>query len=73
MDDGILNAYVEYLLVDPAYHKQMIGRTLVDMVKQKYQGYLRVILLAYKTERTFYENCGFEEDEASCPMLILNL
>ena len=33
MDDGIMTAYVHYLLVDPDYHGQTIGRTLVEMVK----------------------------------------
>ena len=37
MDDGIMNAYVHYLLVDPDYHGKKIGRTLVEMVKQKYK------------------------------------
>ena len=37
MDDGVMTAYVHYLLVDPQYHGQTIGRTLVDMTKQKYK------------------------------------
>ena len=35
MDDGIMNVYVHYLLVDPDYHGKTIGITLVNMVKQK--------------------------------------
>ena len=42
MDDGIMNAYVHYLLVNPAFQGQGIGRRLVDMVKDKYKGYLRM-------------------------------
>ncbi|MBE6713473.1 MAG: GNAT family N-acetyltransferase, partial [Ruminococcaceae bacterium] len=41
MDDGIMNAYVHYLLVDPDYHGKTIGRTLVNMVKEKYKEYMR--------------------------------
>ena len=37
MDDGIMNAYVHYLLVDPEYHGQTVGRTLVDMMKEHYK------------------------------------
>ena len=37
MDDGIMNAYVHYLLVDPAYHGNTIGSTLVEMVKNHYK------------------------------------
>ena len=29
MDDGIMNAYVHYLLVNPEYHGQKIGRRLL--------------------------------------------
>ena len=40
MDDGIMNAYVHYLLVDPDYHGMKIGRTLIDMIKKRYKDYL---------------------------------
>lgn len=58
MDDGIMNAYVHYLLVNPEYHGKKIGRTLVDMVKQHYKDYLRIAVIAYDKEAHFYENCG---------------
>ncbi len=73
MDDGIMNAYVHYLLVDPAYHGQTIGRTLVDMVKQKYQDYLRLTLIAYNNELHFYKHCGFSKNEDASPMSITSL
>ncbi len=73
MDDGVMNAYVHYLLVDPDYHKQGIGRTLVDMVKEKYKDYLRVIVIAYNSELHFYEACGFEKSNESSPMFITSL
>ncbi|MBR4450697.1 MAG: GNAT family N-acetyltransferase [Clostridia bacterium] len=73
MDDGIMNAYVHYLLVDPDYHGQTIGRTLVDMVKEKYKDYLRLIVIAYNEELSFYENCGFEKSTVSTPMFITSL
>ena len=70
MDDGIMNAYVHYLLVDPAYHGQTIGRTLVHMVKEKYKEYMRIVVVAYDDELHFYEACGFEKSERSSPMFI---
>ena len=73
LDDGIMTAYVHYLLVDPDYHGQMIGRTLVDMVKKKYRDYLRVVLVAYKDETHFYEKCGFKIEDKSLPMCITSL
>ncbi|MBR0142385.1 MAG: GNAT family N-acetyltransferase [Ruminococcus sp.] len=73
MDDGIMNAYVHYLLVNPEYHGQTIGRTLVKMIKEHYKDYMRIIVIAYNNELNFYENCGFEKSEVSSPMFITSL
>ncbi len=73
MDDGIMNAYVHYLLVDPEYHGATIGRTLVDMVKQKYKDYMRIAVIAYNDEMHFYENCGFVKSNDASPMFITSL
>lgn len=73
MDDGIMNAYVHYLLVDPSYQDKKIGRTLVGMAKDKYRDFLRIVLIAYDKERGFYENCGFKKGEDESPMCITTL
>ena len=73
MDDGIMNAYVHYLLVDPDYHGKTIGRTLVNMVKEKYKDYMRIVVIAYNNELNFYEACGFEKSENASPMFITSL
>ena len=73
MDDGIMNAYVHYLLVNPDYHGQKIGRTLVDMVKRHYEDYLRIAVIAYDNEAHFYEYCGFEKSSDASPMFITSL
>ena len=73
MDDGIMNAYVHYLLVNPEYHGQQIGRTLVDMVKEHYKDYLRIAVIAYNDEIHFYEHCGFEKSNDASPMFITSL
>ncbi len=73
MDDGIMNAYVHYLLVDPDYQGKTIGRTLVNMAKEKYRDYLRIVVVAYDDERHFYEACGFQKSEKSSPMMITSL
>lgn len=70
MDDGVMNAYVHYLLVNPEYHGLKIGRTLIDMVKQKYSDYLRIAVIAYDDEAHFYENCGFKKSDNASPMFI---
>ena len=73
MDDGNMNAYVHYLLVAPDYQGREIGRTLVELVKQKYRDYLRLIVIAYDEEHAFYENCGFKKSDDSSPMFITSL
>ena len=73
MDDGIMNAYVHYLLVNPKYHHLSIGRTLVDKIKNHYKDYLRIAVIAYDDEMHFYENCGFKKAKDASPMFITSL
>ena len=73
MDDGIMTAYVHYLLVDPAFQGQGIGRRLVDMVKEKYRDYMRIVVVAYDEELRFYENCGFKKNTDASAMCITSL
>ena len=73
MDDGIMNAYVHYLLVDPDYQGKTIGRTLVNMVKEKYKEYMRIVVVAYDEELKFYQACGFEKSKNASPMFITSL
>ncbi len=73
MDDGIMNAYVHYLLVNPAYHGQTIGRTLVAKVKEHYKDYLRIAVIAYDDESHFYSDCGFVKSKDASPMFITSL
>ena len=73
MDDGIMNAYVHYLLVRPEYQGKSIGRELVERVKEIYKDYLRVVGVAYNEELSFYEYCGFKKAEDASPMFITSL
>lgn len=73
MDDGIMNAYVHYLLVKPSYQDKGIGKRLVMMMRNHYSAYLRIILIAYEKETGFYRNCGFEAGKDKVPMFITSL
>ena len=73
MDDGIMNAYVHYLLVNPKYQHLSIGKTLVDRIKNHYKDYLRIAVIAYDDEMHFYENCGFKKAKDASPMFITSL
>ncbi|MGM9688366.1 MAG: GNAT family N-acetyltransferase [Alloprevotella sp.] len=73
MDDGVMTAYIHYLLVRPDYQGRGIGKMLLDKTKQKYAGYLRIALMAYKKECDFYERQGFTKREDEVPMFITSL
>ncbi len=73
MDDGVMTAYIHYLLVRPEYHGTGIGRRLVELMKEAYSDYLRVVLVAYDDEIGFYEHCGFEKAKDASPMFITKL
>lgn len=73
MDDGIMTAYVHYLLVNPEYHKLGIGKHLVKMMTDTYKDYLRIVIVAYNNEVGFYESCGFKKADDSSPMFITSL
>jgi ribosomal protein S18 acetylase RimI-like enzyme len=73
MDDGIMTAYVHYLLVNPAYQHIGIGKHLVESVKNKYKDYLRIVVVAYNAELKFYESCDFKKSDDASPMFITSL
>ena len=73
MDDGIMTAYVHYLLVHPDYQGKGIGKHLVKMTTEHYKDYLRIVLVAYDKELEFYKHCGFKIGEAKTPMFITSL
>ncbi|MBE6500288.1 MAG: GNAT family N-acetyltransferase [Methanobrevibacter thaueri] len=73
MDDGIMTAYVHYLLVHPDYQDKGIGHELVEKVKKYYEDYLRIVVVAYDDELNFYENCGFEKADDASAMFITEL
>lgn len=73
MDDGIMTAYIHYLLVHPDYQHMGIGKQLVDRMKEVYVDYLRIVLVAYDGEIGFYKSCGFEKSNDASPMFITSL
>lgn len=61
IDDSELTAYVHYLCVHPLYQSQGIGRTLLNMIREKYADYLYIILIAENSELVkYYSKYGFE-------------
>jgi GNAT superfamily N-acetyltransferase len=73
LDDGVMTAYIHYLLIMPEYQHTGIGAELIKMVKEKYGSFLRIVLIAYEKETGFYEHCGFTAGEDKIPMFITSL
>ena len=73
MDDGIMTAYVHYLPVRPEYQGQGIGKQIVNMIKEKYRDYLRVVLAAENDKIGFYEPRSFKKAPAATAMFITDL
>ena len=73
LDDGIMTAYVHYLLINPDYQGKGIGKELVRLIVEKYKDYLRIVLIAYNKEVDFYKQCGFETGEEKTSMFITSL
>lgn len=73
MDDGIMNAYINYLLVRPDYQLKGIGKNLVEKVKQHYKDYQRIAVITMQDGSKFYEYCGFEKREDKVPLFITTL
>lgn len=73
MDDGVMNAYVHYLLVRPEYQGKGVGQQLVERMKAQYKDYLRIVVVAYDKEVGFYEHCGFNRATDASPMFITEL
>lgn len=73
MDDGVMTAYIHYLLVRPEYQHTGIGTHLVELMKDRYRNFLRIVLVAYNREVGFYESCGFQKPDGYSPMFITEL
>jgi GNAT superfamily N-acetyltransferase len=73
LDDGIMTAYIHFLLIRPSYQSHGVGRELLRLVKEKYKSYLRLVLISYDQKVNFYKNCGFDIGEHETPMFLTSL
>ena len=73
MDDGIMNAFIHYLLVKPDFQHKGIGKELIERIKNYYKDYLRIVVICENKNIKFYENCGFEVGKNKSPLFITNL
>jgi Acetyltransferase (GNAT) family. len=73
LDDGVMTAYVHFLLVRPDYQGQGVGGRLLELLKEKYQGFLRIVLVGVNEQIPFYVRRGFIVSENSVPLFITSL
>jgi len=73
LDDGIMTAYVHYVLVHPDYQGAGIGKALLTQMREIYKDYLRIVLVSYNSEIGFYEGLGFVESKECAPMMLTSL
>lgn len=72
LDDGELTAYIHYLLVRPEYQRQGVGKRLLELVKERYQDYLYLIVISEEPRCIgFYEEIGFTCMNQATPLHIL--
>lgn len=70
MDDGAMNAYTHYLLVNPTYQGYHIGQELMEKVKEYYQDYKTLVLIASAGKAGFYQHVGYTPHIDSTSMFL---
>lgn len=73
LSDGVMTAYIHFLLVHIDYHNLGIGEELMRLLLDEYKDYLRKVIISYPKAVPFYQKCGFEIAESKTPLFITNL
>ena len=73
MDDGIMNAYIRYLIVKPEYQLKGIGKNLIDRIKTHYKDYVYIIVISQDKNIQFFEYCDFEGIFSNSSLVINNM
>lgn len=60
ISDGHLVVYYPHMLVHPDYHRQGIGRKLMQAMQSIYSGFHQQMLTADANAVSFYQSVGFE-------------
>lgn len=67
--DGFSIIYIQDILVLESYHRQGIGRQLLEIVLDRYKSVRQIVLATEDTDKTkkFYESIGFRKmEDMSC-------
>ena len=69
MDDGIMEAYIHYLLVKPDYQLKGVGKELLTRVKEYYNDYIKIVVIVPEKVSKSFEYSEFREkfiDDEEC-------
>ena len=61
ISDGIMNAYLHYVLVHPDYQGHGIASKLIKMFLEEHKNYMRRVIISYPESISFYEKNGFKD------------
>jgi GNAT superfamily N-acetyltransferase len=70
ISDGHLVVYCTHLLVLPSHHGRGVGREIIRLLKQRYDGFHQHMLVAEGSVVEFYERVGFRRAGKTVPMWI---
>lgn len=73
LSDGVLTAYFHYMLIDPGYQGEGIGREMMNIMLDRYKGCKTIVLISYPSAVDFYQKCGFSKEDGATPMFISEL
>ena len=73
LSDGILTVYFHYMLVHPDYQSQGIGRHMLDLMLNRYEGCKNKLLVSYESAVPFYKKAGFHPEEGTVAMFITDM
>ena len=70
ISDGTLVVYFPHFLVHPRFHRQGLGRKMMEALLHKYNGLHQLMLTADGDAVHFYKSLGFERAGKTEPMWI---
>lgn len=62
ISDGAINVFITYLLVNPEYQNQGLGKMMINDFKKRFKGYGRRILSTELDKEKYYNKFGFNID-----------
>ncbi|MDW0111188.1 GNAT family N-acetyltransferase [Sporosarcina aquimarina] len=72
LSDGSMAVYFHYVLTDPDYQGQGVGKEIMKMMLEKYQHMHTKVLVSYPKAAGFYKSLGFQSEESSIPMYVFS-